>query len=169
MKIVILRREDSYLSDIASVRVWTNDRCLLTDSAFEADAPTAESGQKVRFISTSPALVKLPLSRGKVVSYVLTKIARFAKNIPNDAALQAWCLACLNFLVSTSWLPDKFPQSSHLQSLIASASFVTMNNSVLWTEKLLVHSPWVCATHIFWFPGIEIIFVPNGKGNLWRR
>ena len=163
--------------------------------------------------------MKSPFSRGKVVSYVLTKIARFAKNIPNDAAFlyqqnrqhlnivqmnltlysvctifQAWCLACLNFLVSTSWLPDKFPQSSHLQSVIALASFVTMKNSVLWTEKLLVHSPMLCATHIFqvlqnWlhlsivqtsltlhsictifrFPGIEIIFVPNGKGNLWKR
>ena len=32
--------------------------------------------------------MKLPLSRGKKISYVLTKIARFAKNIPNDAAFR---------------------------------------------------------------------------------
>ena len=35
-----------------------------------------------------PVSVKLPLSWGKVESYVLTKIARFAKNIPNDAAFR---------------------------------------------------------------------------------
>ena len=35
-----------------------------------------------------PMSVNLPFSWGKVVSYVLTKIARFAKNIPNDAAFR---------------------------------------------------------------------------------